>query len=819
MRDLTGALRVAARRPGFTLAVVLILALGIGANTAVFSLINAVVLRPLPYPDPDRLYTLFEQDSLGVSRQLASYPTFLDWHEQSDVFDGFAYIRGTGLNYRTEDQSGTLLGAFVSQEFFPTFDVPAILGRALLPDDYLPAANNVVVLSHGLWRSAFGGDTGRVGRTVILGDHPFTVVGVMPPDFAYPNWGVDTDVWSPLPGLPPADMAGLRQRGFHADSRIIARLAPGVPPPRARAQMDAIARRLAAAYPEASARWTRVSMESLTEFTVGNARTRLWMLGGAVAVVLLICCVNLANLYLAQGAARSQEFAIRAALGAGRAAMVRQLLAESLLVAVAGGAVGTVVATWAVQLVRVRAPPSLPRAGELSVDLGVLGFAAGLTVLTAALFATVTARRAGSPRLADALGDRTGTAMSRGGRGRLPAWLLSAQVGLTVVLLTGAALLTQSLWRLSQVDPGFDPERLVTVMIHPPSPRYDDADAVVHLYDRLAESVGGLPGVAQVALINHAPLGRGGLPSRAAIGHAPTGSSDDIPVLFFTVSPRYFSTMGIPVLSGREFSDTDVRGPPGPVIVNQVLARRWGETPPLGDRLGVLKAARTRPDFGQPLLGSVIGVVGDVKHFGLDTEPVPMVYVPYTHNPWALMTLLARTAGPPEQLIAAVERAVRLVDPAIPLEPARFGLGAQTMNARVRGNYAPQRFNAALVGAFALVALLLAAVGVYGVMSYTVTLATKEIGIRMALGAAPSGVLRQVVGRVARIALVGLVGGTAAALGLTRLITGLLYLVKPTDPLTYAGVGTALMIVAVLAAYLPARRAASVDPLAALRAG
>lgn len=817
MRDLNHAARVAAKRPGFALAVVLTLGLGIGANTAVFTLINTVVLRPLPYAEAQRLYTLLELDSLGTARRLASYPTFLDWHEQADVFHGSAFVSGTGLRYQHEGQAGMLLGAFVSEEFFPTLGVPATLGRALLSDDYL-AGNKVAVLSHRLWRS-LGGDPAVVGRTLVLGDEPFTVIGVMPPGFAYPDWGVANDLWSPIDALPPADMAALMQRGFHADSRVLARLAPGVSLPQAQAQMDAIARRLAAAYPEMSARWTRVSIESLTDITIGSVRTRLFLLGAAVAVVLLICCVNLANLYLAQGAARSPEFAIRAALGAGRRRIVRQLLAESLLLAVLGGALGTIAATWAVHLVRVRDPLSLPRMSELTIDLRVLGFAAAITVLTAALFAAAGARRAASPHLSAALTERAGAGMAGGRRGNLPAWLLSVQVAMTVVLLAGAALLTRSLWRLSQVDPGFDPVRLVAMWIMPPSPRYDEAEAAVQLYDRVADAVRAVPGVERVAMINHAPVGRGGLPSGAAIGQAPAGTADDIPVLFLTVSAGYFATMGIPVLSGREFNEADIRGPPGPLIVNQTLARRWGERSPLGDRLGVLKAARTRPDFGEPLLGTVVGVVGDVRHFGLDAGDPPMVYVPYTHNPWASMTLLARSAGPPDNLLAAVERAVRQVDPAIPLEPPHFGLGARTMETRVRDSYGTRRLNALMIGAFALTALLLAAIGIYGVTAYSVALETREIGIRIALGAAPSSVLRGVVRQVALITLAGMGAGLAAALALSRLISSLLYEVPATDPLTYAVAGLILLAVAVFAAYLPARRASTIDPVAALRAG
>ncbi len=814
-QDLTRSLRAARRRPGFSLAVGLTLALGIGANTAVFSLINSVILRPLPYPHAERLYTLFEQDSLQSDLQVPSYPTFLDWHRQSKVFEGLAYIRGTGLPLRTGDRSSLVLAAFVSEEFFLTLDTQALHGRRLIADDHRPGKGNVAVLSFAVWQRSFGADRTAIGRAVTLGNTPVTVVGVMPPTFAYPDWGgTSTGLWLPLAGLSPADLAALNQRDFHGDSRVIARLKPGTSVPKAQAELIAIAHRLAARYPETSARWTRVALTSLTEFTLGNVRTRLYLLGGAVALVLLICCANLANLYLAQGAARAQEFAIRAALGAGRGHLLRQLLAETLLLASLGGILGTLLAIWAVQLVRADALARIPRLNEVSLDLRVFGFALVLTLLTAVVFALIAARRVASPHLSESLGERADSRLSRG-HSRLPAWLLSAQVGLTVVLLIGAALLTQGFWRLSQVDPGFDAERLVLTRIVPPTPTYDSPQAAQQLYERVAEAVATVPGVVQVGLINHAPVGGGGLPSRAAIGHPPTGSNDDIRVLFETVSAGYFSLMKIPLLAGREFSPADVRGPPRPVIINEALAKRWGGRSPLGERLDVLRAARTRPDFGKPLLGTVVGVAREVKHFGLDTDPPPTVYVPYSHNVWASITVITRTAGAPEPLLTAIDRAIRQVDPAIPIDGP--GLGSATMTGRLRNSYASQRFNAALVSAFGITALLLAAVGIYGVMSYTVTLETREIGIRMALGAAPAAVLRAVVGRVARIAIVGLLVGILAALGLTRLITGLLFEVKPTDPVTYVVVGFVLMVVTAIAGYVPASRAASVDPAIALR--
>jgi predicted permease len=675
----------------------------------------------------------------------------------------------------------------------------------------------VAVLSHGLWHRSFGGDPEVVGKTVTVGNVPVAIAGVLPAAFAYPDWGgAGTDLWMPMSGMPAKDLPDLHQRNVHVDSRVLARLKPDVPVANAEKQMNTIARRLAETYPDASARWTRVSLIPLTDLTIGRANRRLYLLGGTVGFVFLIGCVNVANLYLANGAARRHEFAVRAALGAGRGRVVRQLFTETALLTSLGGVLALLLAALIVHAIRVSESAQLPRLNGPIVDLRVLAFTAGLTIISALLFAGIAARRAASPHLAGSLGERTGTSLSQARPGRLPAWLLASQLGFTAVLLVGASLLGQTFWRLSRVDPGFDPERLVVSRISPPSPRYDDSFAARTLYERVAGAVAAVPEVEAVALINHPPAGDGGLPSRAAIGRSPSGGEEEISVLFETVSAEYLSTMRIPIRAGRDFSPLDMSGPPGPIIINEALARRWGGRSPLGDRLDVLKAARTRPDFGEPLIGTVVGVARDVKHFGLDSDPPPTVYVPYTHNLWMAMTLVARTTGQPDRLLTAIDRAIRQVDATIPLEGP--GLGAETMTRRLARSYAPRRFNATLMAGFALVALLLSAVGVYGVTSYTVAMQAREIGIRLSLGATPMGVLGAVVRRVARIAAVGLLTGIVASLGLTRLIRGLLFDVEPTDPRAYAVAGFILLAVAAIAALLPARRASRVDPVTVLRA-
>lgn len=812
-QDLVHAIRLASKRPGFAVAVVFTLALGIGVNTAVFDLINTVVLRPLPYAESERLFALFERDPVGTGLRVASYPTAADWRDQSDVFDGLAFIRGAPMTYQTAQQTGLVIGAFVSQDFFPLLGVPAAFGRGLQPDDYTSGNNNVAVLAHHAWQNWFGADASVVGQVFRTEDQVYTIVGVMPPTFVYPNWGtVDTDMWLPIPALPAQELAALEQRDFHADSWVIARLRQDVPLQAAEAQMNTIVRGLAAAYPADGDR-TGVTFAPLRRFLARDVRARLFMLGGAVSLVLLIACANLANLYLAQGAARRREFAVRAALGAGRWRVVRQLLTETMTLAILGGIGGAFIAAAMIGVIKTTNTLALPRINELGVDTSLLAFATGLTVLTAILFAAIGAKHVSSDQLSGFLNNRDGWG---GTSGKLSDGVLSAQLGLTFVLLVGATLLVQSFWRLSRVDPGFDPNNLVVVPITPPSPRYDSASEAVDLYHRLAESIGAVAGVVNVALINHTPPSRAGAPTSAALGQVPTGSSDDVSVVFRTVSAGYFSMMGIPVVAGREFNDADLDGPPGPVVVNQTLARMWTAESPLGRRLGVLKAASTLPDFGEPIVGTVVGVVGDIGDFAIEPEPRPYVYVPFTHNPWAAMNVIARAGIAPEQIIPAIVEAVRQVDPAIPLG-GRF-VNVRAVGARNFGITSRQRFNARLVSAFATAALVLAAVGIYSVLAYSVARQTRQIGIRIALGAAPSKVVSEVIVRVIRIALVGMVGGVIAAVALTRLMQGMLYQVKPTDPVTFAGVGLLLVGVVLVAGYVPARRAARVDPTIALRA-
>ncbi len=809
--DLVHGARLAWKRKGFSAAVVLTLALGIGGSSAAFSLIDGVVLRPLPYPESGRLHVLYEENDLGA-RRLPSYPTFVDWATDAESFEGMAFLRGAPLNYETDEGAGLLVNAFVSEEFFSVMGTRAALGRALNRDDYRPTSAAAAVLSDRAWRQWFGGEADAMGRTIRMAGRVFTIVGIMPPRFVFPDWGVATDVWLPMTSMPPAERAALEQRDFHADSRLVARVRQGVSPERARLEMEGVASRVAEAYPDSDGPWNRVAIVSLQEFVVGNLRPRLFMLGGVVLTVLLIGCLNLGNLYVIQGMARRREYAIRAVLGADHLRVRQQLVTESLVLTGLGGVLGVLAAVGVLDWVRQGGLPALSRTGEVALDLRVLAFAALLTIGTALLFAATGARNAGSARIMEKGALRSGASVASWRW--LPAWVQSAQVGLTFVLLVGAALLTQSLWHLTRVEPGFDPVRLVTIRINPPSPAYDGAGAAIDLYTRLLESVGSVTGVEGVGLTNHGPGSNAGAATPAAVDGPPGQSARAFPVMYRTVSAGYFSLLGIPLLEGRDFDENDLASGPGPIIINETLAQQWGEESPLGQTLGVLKAARTRSDFGEPLVGRVVGVTADMYRPGSDEDPPAVVFVPFSHNPWSEVSVLARTTGPPAPLLGAIEGAVKAVDVAIPVS-GQF-VGASTVEAlRARATY-NQRLNATLVGAFALIALLLATVGMYGVTAFAVSLETRAIGVRMALGATNLAVMRAVLRRVLVITATGLALGALVAVALGRLLTGLLFQVQSSDPVTFLAIGVVTTIVAIVAGYLPARRAGRIDPLVAL---
>jgi putative ABC transport system permease protein len=814
MQDLRYALRQVRKSPGFTAAVVLTLALAIGANTAVFSLVNGVLMRPLPYDDSERLYTVLEQRSSDDGR-LASYPTFLDWQEERGLFEKLAYVRGLTLNYQSPDGPQQVIAGYVSDDFLATVGSRPILGREFRPEEQRPAESHVTLISHAFWRRTLGSDPEAIGRSIVLGNASYTIVGVMPPGFAYPEWA---NLWIPLAALPSNDRAALTQRGNHTDSRVIARVPAGVSMASVQARANAMAARIAAAHPAENEGWTRIQLVPLREQVLGDARPRLLVLSAAVVLVLLIGCSNLIGLSLARASSRSGELAIRVALGADRNRLIRQLLAEHLLLAVIGGTLGWFLAGTAVNALKLGAPGVLPRLEEVTVDGRVLALSLALTLLTGVAVGLVPALRATQPVLTGSLREGAPASGTGTGKAQLRSALVVAQVALSLVLLVGAGLLIRSFWRLQQVEPGFDAQNLVTVRIMPPSPRYDDPARALTLYQSLSEAAGKVGGVQSVALTNHMPVTGASMPAPVQVeGRSPAPGVDDA-ALFRTVSAEYFATMRIPVTRGRPLELSDMTPTATSLLVNETFVRRyWPRENPLGKRVTIPKSVQARPDFGQLVTGMVVGVVGDVRHYGLEADLEPEVYLPYTVNPPRWIALVVRTRAQPERTIPALRQAVRSVDQDLPVTGAEIWSGFATMDQYLAQDVAPRKFNMRLLAGFAAAALLLAVIGLYGVMSYIVAQRNREIAVRLAVGAEPRDVLRLTLGRAMRLTLTGIVIGLLGALLLTRLMSGLLFEIAPTDPYTFLAVVVLVAVVSGVASYLPARRAARLDPIVALR--
>jgi putative ABC transport system permease protein len=810
-QDLRYALRTLRRTPVFTLIAVLTLATAIGANTVIFSVLNGVVLRPLQYDASDRLFGIWER-SEGGDYRLGSYPTFRDWHAQSNVFEALAYIRGSSSLISTNDGSSRVGTAFVSDEFFDVLKAPPLIGRVFSPEEQQPGGPPVAVLTYELWRDVFGGDRGAVGSTIRLNDASYTIVGVLPAWFRFPSWA---GVYVPLTTILPTDRI-LTQRGFHADSRIVAKLKPHVSPKHVQASMASIQARLATTYPAENRGWTQVELASVfeEELRFGAVRPILILLAAAVATVLLLACANVANMSLARAATRSRELAVRAALGAGRGRVARLLFTESAVLVLAGGVLGLLLAFWAIGLLRATAPGGLPRVNEIAIDARMVGFTALICLLATVAVGVAPAVRAPTADLSVPLKAGSLGAGASGIWLRLRSALVALEVALALVLLIGTGLLVRSLWALSHVDPGFDPKGVITFGVFPP-PRYDAAERAVDLYQRVASAIASLPGAGEVALSNHVPLTGAYLPRPIEIPGRTPDPQGDPPVLFRTVSAEYFDVMRIPVRQGRAFAAADVALASHVAIINETLARRFlPDQNPIGKFVTLFKSAQARSDFGQRFSVEIVGVVGDVRHTGLEDAPAPEVYIPYTVNPWGYMSVVVRTRGDTQALLGAIPRAVAAVDRDIPVTgPQRPGALTQA----VSGQWARQRFTVTVLSGFAGGALLLAALGIFGVIAYVVTLRTREFGVRAALGATPRDIVRLVIRQTTGVVVVGLVVGFGAALALTRLMTRLLYNVPATDPLTFASLTVFLAVVALLASYLPARRATRVDPMIALR--
>jgi putative ABC transport system permease protein len=802
-QDLRYGARMLMKRPGFTLIAVITLALGVGANTAIFSVVNAVVLRPLPYRDPDRLFHVYRMQP-PVERSPVSVPAYLDFAAQQQVFESFAAHHSETFNLTDVDQAERVIGRRVTANFFEFFGVNPARGRFFLPADDNADRARVAVISDGLWRRRFGGDDHAVGQTIKLKGEAYNVVGIAPPRFHFPR---RVEIWTP---------ARLLSRGGNRTSNflmMIGRLKDGVTKEQAQAQMNQIAAALARQYP--SHNKLSILLSPMLEEQVRDIRSGLWVLMGAVGFVLLIACANVANLLLARSSARAREFAVRAALGAGRYRIARQLLTESVLLALLGGASGILLAFWGVDLLVAVAPANLPRVSEARIDTWALGFTLLISLLTGFVFGLAPAWQSSKAGLNEAL--------KEGARGAGVSWsqawlrraLVIAEIALSLVLLVGASLLIGSLKRLAQVNPGFETNNLLTVDINYPRrpasayPKGEDGERQ-RLQERgdflraIEQKVATLPGVQSVGVINDLPV-TGELDSAGTFrieGDQNVNWANDPQAEWKSVTPNYFNAIGVPLLKGRAFSEHDTSQNPAIILINETLARRFipGEDP-IGKRLIT---------FGRP--HEIVGVVGDARQGALNLPPNPEIYFPNTQRAFGQqVSLVVRTNADPASLGDAVRRAAQSVNPDAPVFRVR------TMREVIAGSIAQERFNTILMTLFAVVALLLAAIGLYGVMAYSVTQRTREIGIRVALGARRADVLRLVIRQGLRLVALGLALGLMAALALTRLMKKLLFEVSATDPVTFAGVALLLALVALLACWIPARRAANVDPMVALR--
>lgn len=798
LKDIRYGIRSLVRHPGFTAVAVITLALGIGANTAIFSVVNAVLLKPLPFNDPERLVWVWDtQPQLATTP--TSLPDFLGWKDQNKSFEHLAaFISGNMFLDAGDGTTDTRVG-LVTPELFSVFHVSPILGRTFTYEETLPGRFRMAVLSHSMWQNRFGSDPNVVGRTIQLSGAAYTIIGVMQPGFSYPD---RAELWRPLP-IDPARL----DPGPHY-LKVVGRLKSEVTLAQAQADMSIIAARLSQQNREKNA-GHGVKLERLTKVVVGDASLALYLLLGAVGFVLLIACANLANLMLARVGARQKEIAVRTALGASRLRIVRQLLIESIMLALGGGVIGLLLAIWAVSWIVSLSADTIPRVHEISVDPRVAGFTLLISLVTGVLFGLAPALQVSRPDLTDALKE-SGRSTAGLRRNRLRSALVVSEIALSLVLLVGAGLMIRSFAKLNQVDPGFNPAQVMSLGVTLLRSKYPNDEQVGTLFSQIVERAAAVPGVVSAAAITDLPLtGSNTSDSFTIEGRPPIPKESEPSTEYHVVTPRYFDSMGIPLLSGRDFAHTDTKQSPNVVVINETFARRHftGENP-LGHRLKLQGQER------DPLL--IVGVVGNVRQLGLDEQPPPEVFVPFLQDPLSetyqrSMTIVAQTKSDPGAIAGSLRSALASFDKSLPV------YALKPMTEHLRDSLARRRFNLILLTVFSCVALVLAAVGIYGVISYGVTQRTHEMGIRMALGAKPRDVLSLVVRQAMLLALGGVGIGLLASWALTRLMKGLLFSVSVTDPMTFVAIALLMTLIALIACLIPALRATKVDPLVALR--
>lgn len=809
IRDLRHAVRMLLKTPVFTIVVVFTLAVGIGANTAMFSIVNGVLLQGLPFQSAERIVDINEVERRDLAGGGAIAPaTYVDWQKMSTSFDEMSVFATRVFNVAPDaGEPARLRGAQVSTSFFDVLGVSPVLGRSLTREDGEPGRQSVI-LSFGFWQRQFAARTDIVNQQVRLNGQPYTIVGVMPATVNFPE---NANFWMSVPydvpgcgGPPSADPRG--ERGAHC-LRGIGRLKASTSVQQANAELKTISDQLAKQYPEESSNFIGLATP-LQERLVGSARTPLLVLLGAVGCVLLIVVANVANLLMARATVRARELAIRAAVGADRATLMRQLLTESVVIALVGGGLGVLLAFWGVDLILALDPGEVPRVAPVSVDGWALAFAIVLSVVTGILFGVVPAWQASRPELQHTLKDNTRGATGDGQRHLARAGLVLAEVSISLVLLVGAGLLFRSLMTLVDMPLGFTTSRMLTMSVAPTGENYRSPGALLGYWDRVIERVSVIPGVEKVALTGALPMGGGMSVLAYQPDNQPEVPFNQQPVTnFVDIGPGYFTTMGIPILRGREFTSQDATLDPQAIIINEAMARRdFPNDDPIGHRFSF-----GPDDKGHQQWVEIVGVVGNVRQYRADQEPVPITYAPFTSTPSRAQNLMVRTSGDPMSVAGAVRSALQSLDPSLPVSPPR------TLDTVVGASLTQRRFNMTLLVVFAGIALILAVAGIYGTVAYSVAQRTQEIGIRVALGATSREILGLVLVGSLKPVIAGLGIGIVAAFGLTRLLEGLVYGVSTTDPVTFVSLPVLLGVVAFLAGLFPALRASRIDPLEALR--
>jgi putative ABC transport system permease protein len=798
LRDLRHGLQLLIRSPWFAAAAVVTLALGIGANTAIFSVVNAVLLRPLPFKEADRVVKLWESRiQKGRERNPVSPPNFIDWREQNHAFEELAAYTSWNPNFVGGDGATRLQGVQVSMNMFRLLGVNPIIGRYFTPDDPQSGDERVVVIGYGLWQRQFGSDPHVTNRTMTLNGNSHSIIGIMPRDFQFPPAAERKDVWTPLV-FDVDDLNGRATRYL----QVVARLKSGVSIDQARDDMQNIAGRLATQYSQTNGGWG-VTVVPFYDALVADARPTLLVMLGAAGFVLLIGCANVANLLLARASGRQREVAVRLAMGASRSRIVRQLLTEGVVLAVLGGGLGTLLAVAGSRIIIASAPEGIPRLKEISLDASVLSFSVALSLLTALIFGLFPALQVSKPDLNQILKEAGRSVVGGTGGLRFRSVLVVTEVALAFVLLVGAGLMLRSFVRLVGVDAGFSAHGALTAQLSLPSYKYESPAQQRAFFERLVESVRSLPGVQAAGLVSYLPLGGSNMEWSFSIRGRPSQADDAQFAEYRQISARYFQAMGILLQRGRAFSESDAVGSPPVIVVNDAFVRQYfPNEDPLHKVVG----------FGrQPEWREIVGVVADVRHFGLASEAKAEAYVPYQQDPWPAMALVVRSDGDPVAMVSALRSCLMAIDADLPLYNVR------TMESLVAESVAPRRLAMRLLGIFSGVALVLAAVGVFGVMASSVSQRTHEIAIRAALGARPEAIQRLIVLQAAVLALAGIGVGLVASVLLTRFISILLYDVSATDPMVFAAVASTLTVVLIFASYIPARRATMVDPMTALR--